>query len=148
TSVAARVGTWPPPSPVPSSTRLWQKRTENHTTPAPAPSPAPPSTTAAPPAQTSGSITQNTVKSLVESYKPPRLLISRGVARWATATTLLVAGRAWGEWGSRRKRSSTTTNRRWRRSLILIRRQRFRAQSKRARLMAAPWRLAGATRGS
>ncbi|CAN0132666.1 unnamed protein product, partial [Ectocarpus sp. 4 AP-2014] len=73
TSVAARVGTWPPPSPVPSSTRLWQKRTENHTTPAPAPSPAAPSTTAAPPAQTSGSITQNTVKSLVESYKPPHL---------------------------------------------------------------------------
>lgn len=28
TSVAARVGTWPPPSPVPSSTRLWQRRTE------------------------------------------------------------------------------------------------------------------------
>ncbi|CAN0586360.1 unnamed protein product, partial [Ectocarpus sp. 12 AP-2014] len=74
TSVAARVGTWPPPSPVPSSTRLWQKRTENHATPGPAPSPAPPSTTAAPPAQTSGSITPNTVKSLVESYKPPHLL--------------------------------------------------------------------------
>ncbi|CAN0211894.1 unnamed protein product [Ectocarpus fasciculatus] len=29
TSVAARVGTWPPPSPVPAaSTRLWQRRTE------------------------------------------------------------------------------------------------------------------------